>query len=174
MTRNSYAVGSEVQEANSAWTLIDGAHWLQVGEDGFIPELPDDKAIAASAQLWKLRGDELAARSNRVGLALKRSDDTRAIAVDPKRLALVALHVGDGDTDWALRVAGEIRAAYGHEVALRAIVDDDARVDRSRLRARFDGFGLPASGEATVDPAIAVQAASAIVRSSTRPALAAV
>jgi len=139
-----------------SWQPLDPASgcWLQVQEDGLLPEFPADGDLLVPLALWRARGDDLLQRRGRVGLRLGPGDDPAAIAASLERFALIAVDFpkfGDGR---GYSIARLLRERYGYKGELRAV----GEVARDHLHAMaqcgFDAFQLRA-GE---DPQEALKA----------------
>ena len=57
-------------EPEREWRVLDAARWLQVGEDGFVPDFPVDEPVIVPLRLWLARRDELAARRAPVAILI--------------------------------------------------------------------------------------------------------
>lgn len=107
----------------STWTLLESSPWLQVGEDGFVPDFPVDVPIIVPLALWRLRREDLIARTGALGVLLAPNDDPGHIVSDLNRFALIAvdarfLALGrDGST------ARLLRERYGYRGKLMAVGD---------------------------------------------------
>ena len=130
--------------ATDYWQSLDPDHWLRTGEDGLLPDFPDDPDLIAPLALWRLRKEELLARRGRSGVLLEPHEGPEQIAGDLERLALVAVNFpkfGDGRGYSTARL---LRERYGYAGELRAVGD----VLRDQLlflsRAGFDAFELRA------------------------------
>lgn len=75
----------------STWTLLESSPWLQVGEDGFVPDFPVDASIIVPLVLWRLRREDLIARSGALGVLLTPNDNPADIVSDLTRFALIAV-----------------------------------------------------------------------------------
>ncbi len=130
--------------ATDNWRRLDPEIWLRAGEDGLVPDFPDDADLIAPLALWRARKDDLRARGGRSGVLLEPHEGPEQIAADLERLALVAVNFpkfGDGRGYSTARL---LRERYGFAGELRAVGD----VLRDQLlflsRAGFDAFELRA------------------------------
>jgi uncharacterized protein (DUF934 family) len=130
--------------ATDNWQRLEAQPWLRTGEDGLLPDLPDDADLLAPLALWRVRKDDLLARGGRSGVLLEPHEGPEQIAADLARLALVAVNFpkfGDGRGYSTARL---LRERYGYRGELRATGD----VLRDQLlflsRAGFDAFELRA------------------------------
>jgi len=130
--------------ANDTWQPLEGGatRWLAVGEDGFVPALPDDADLIVPLSLLKARGPELLDRRGRTGVVLEPDEDPATLGSALERIALVAVRFpkfGDGR---GYSIARLLRERHRYAGELRAIGD----VLRDQLlfmkRSGFDSFGL--------------------------------
>ncbi len=130
--------------SSDSWQSLDGGaqHWVTVGEDGFVPDIPEHADLIAPLALLKVRGKELLSRTGRTGVLLEPHDDPAALAATLERLSLVAVRFpkfGDGRGYSTARL---LRERYGYRGELRAVGD----VLRDQLlfmkRSGFDSFSL--------------------------------
>jgi uncharacterized protein (DUF934 family) len=130
--------------ASDSWQLLEGgaAHWLTVGEDGFVPDFPAQDDLIVPLSLLKVRGKELFGRAGRTGVVLEPDEDPAAVAEVLDQISLVAVRFpkfGDGRGYSSARL---LRERYGYRGELRAVGD----VLRDQLlfmrRSGFDSFSL--------------------------------
>ncbi len=103
------------------WRSLDARHWLQVGEDGLVPDFPDAGDLIVPLGLWRLRRDDLLARHGRLGLRLEADEELTEVAADLAHFALIAVNFpkfGDGRGYSTARLA---RERYGFTGELRAV-----------------------------------------------------
>ena len=106
---------------DDSWLLLEPQRWLQVGEDGLVPDFPDALDVIVPLKLWRLRREDLLARQGRLGLQLDADADLTEVAADLGRFALVAVKFakfGDGRGNSTGRL---LRERYGFEGELRAV-----------------------------------------------------
>lgn len=127
-----------------SWQRLDPAagRWLQVQEDGLLPDFPEDGDLLVPLALWRVRGDELRERRGRVGVWLEPTDEPAAIADSLPHLVLVAVNFpkfGDGR---GYSIARLLRERYDYQGELRAV----GQVTRDHLyfmeSCGFDAFLL--------------------------------
>lgn len=130
--------------ASDNWRPLEGGapRWLSVGEDGLVPDFPEDADLVVPLALLKVRGTELLERSGRTGVVLEPNEDPAALAASVEHLSLVAVRFpkfGDGR---GYSIARLLRERYGYAGELRAVGD----VLRDQLlfmkRSGFDSFSL--------------------------------
>lgn len=116
--------------------------WLQVGEDGLVPDFPAAADLIATPRLWALRRGDLLERSGRLGLRLEPEDEPGALAADLGHFALLTVKFpkfGDGR---GYSIARLMRERYGYRGELRAL----GQVTRDHLSfmesCGFDSFAL--------------------------------
>ena len=105
----------------SGWRLLESAPWLQVGEDGFVPDFPLSGPLIVPLKLWQLRREDLAGRNEPLGVLLQPIDDPATIASDLTHFALIAMPLprfAEGRADSTARL---LREHYGYRGELRAI-----------------------------------------------------
>ena len=126
------------------WQRLEAAdgRWLRTGEDGLLPDFPEDVDLLVPLAIWRARKDDLLARRGRNGVRLEPHEGPEQIAADIERLALVAVNFpkfGDGRGYSTARL---LRERYGYRDELRAVGD----VLRDQLlflaRSGFDAFEL--------------------------------
>lgn len=124
------------------WQSLEPKAWLQVGEDGLVPDFPEPADLVVPPQLWRLRREDLLARRGRLGLRLEADDDLAEFAADLEHFSLVAVNFrkfGDGRGYSTARL---LRERYGYRGELRAV----GAVARDHLyfmaRCGFDAFAL--------------------------------
>lgn len=129
------------------WQWLDAQRWLQVGEDGLVPDFPDTADLIVPPKLWSLRRDELRARRGRLGLKLEPQDDPKDVAADLEHFALVAVNFpkfGDGR---GYSTAKLLRERYRYRGELRAV----GQITRDLLyfmeKVGFDAYELRAGEE---------------------------
>jgi uncharacterized protein (DUF934 family) len=104
-----------------SWQPLEPARWLQVQEDGLVPDFPAEADLIAPLALWRLRRDDLLGRRGRVGVRLEPHEDPAEIAPDLAHFALVAVNFpkfGDGR---GFSTARLLRERYGYRGELRAV-----------------------------------------------------
>jgi uncharacterized protein (DUF934 family) len=126
---------------DDGWRLLEAGPFLAPGENGFVPELPAGD-FAVPLALWRLRGDELIARSGRVGVLLAANDEPEAIAAELGRLALVAVRFEQFSDGRGHSLARLLRERYGWRGELRAVGDVRRDLLPFLERAGFDAFAL--------------------------------
>ena len=111
------------------------------GESAATVALPEGP-LAVSLAVWKVRRDELLARTSPIGVRLDPADDPGEIAADLPRLALVAVHFPKFADGRGYSTGVLLRRRYGYRGELRAVGD----VLRDQLfylaRSGFDSFQL--------------------------------
>jgi uncharacterized protein (DUF934 family) len=99
-------------------------------------------ALAVALAVWKVRREELLARSTPVGVRLETADDPAEIAADLPRIALVAVHFPKFADGRGYSIAYLLRRRLGYTGELRATGD----VQRDQIfylaRSGFDAFQL--------------------------------
>lgn len=106
----------------SKWRLLEASPWLQVGEDGLVPDFPAGDPIIVPLRLWQLRREDLVARPGPLGVSLDPHDDPAAIIADLDFFAMIAVHFGRGSDDRGNSVARLLREQHGYRGELRAVV----------------------------------------------------
>lgn len=135
-------VVSQKVDARSTWTLLESSPWLQVGEDGFVPDFPVDASIIVPLVLWQLRREDLITRSGALGVLLTPNDDPADIVSDLTRFALIAVDARllapgrDGS------IARLLRERYGYRGKLIAVGDLQSGQIADLHRHGFDTFAL--------------------------------
>src|SRR5579871_6756851 len=84
---------------HDSWRTLEAQRWLQVGEDGLVPDFPDAGDLIVPLKLWRLRRDDLLARHGRLGLQLDADQELTDVGTDLGHFALVAVNFakfGDG------------------------------------------------------------------------------
>ena len=107
--------------ASDSWQPLEPQRWLQVGEDGLLPDFPDRADLIVTPQLWALRREDLLARGGRLGLRLEPGDEPSGFAADLEHFALVAVNFpkfGDGR---GYSIARLLRERYDYQGELRAV-----------------------------------------------------
>jgi uncharacterized protein (DUF934 family) len=126
------------------WQQLDAdpSRWLRAGEDGLVPDFPEDADLLVPLALWRARKHDLVARRGRNGVHLEPNEGPEAIAPDLDNIALVAVNFpkfGDGRGYSTARL---LRERYRYQGELRAVGD----VLRDQLlflaRSGFDAFEL--------------------------------
>jgi uncharacterized protein (DUF934 family) len=141
----AYPIGPAVAPAGDVeaqWCVLGQSAWLQVGEDGFVPDFPAYDAIVVPLALWQLRREDLDARSGPLGLLLHPHDDLTAIVPDLAHFELIILPAGRSDGDWGNKTAQALRERYGYQGELVAIVDMPDTHSLYPLSNRFDALVL--------------------------------
>jgi uncharacterized protein (DUF934 family) len=115
-TRAAYS-----HSATSGWRLLESTPWLQVGEDGFVPDFPPNGPLIVPLKLWQLRREDLVGRNQPLGVLLQPIDDPAAIASDLTHFALIATPLPRFAEDRADSLAQRLREHYGYRGELRAI-----------------------------------------------------
>jgi len=127
--------------ADDGWQLLEAGPFLAPGESGFVPEFPAGD-IVVPLSLWRLRGDELIARSGRVGVLLEADEEPESIAAQLGHFALVAVRFEKFSDGRGYSFARLLRERYRFRGELRAIGD----IRRDQLlfleRVGFDAFEL--------------------------------
>ncbi|MDA8110660.1 MAG: DUF934 domain-containing protein [Betaproteobacteria bacterium] len=127
---------------SDGWQSLEPRRWLQVGEDGLVPDFPAAADLIITPRLWALRREDLLERSGRLGLRLEPEDDPGAFAAELGHFALLAVNFpkfGDGR---GFSIARLLRERYGYQGELRAL----GQVTRDHLffmdSCGFDSFAL--------------------------------
>jgi uncharacterized protein (DUF934 family) len=132
---------------DDGWRLLEAKPLSAPGEDGFVPEVPAGDIIVP-LELWRLRGDELIARSGRLGLLLAAQDEPEWIALDLGHFSLVVVRFEKFADGRGYSLARLLRERYRWRGELRAVGD----VGRDQLllleRAGFDCFELRPGADA--------------------------
>jgi uncharacterized protein (DUF934 family) len=105
----------------SGWRLLETTPWLQVGEDGFVPDFPLNVPLIVPLKLWQLRREDLVGRNEPLGVLLQPIDDPATIASDLTHFALIAMPFPRFAGDRADSIARLLREHYGYRGELRAI-----------------------------------------------------
>ena len=105
----------------SGWRVLESGPWLQVGEDGFIPDFPLDGALVVPLKLWRLRREDLVARNEPLGVLLDSNDDPEAIASDLTHFALIVIPFSRFAEDRGDSIARLLRGRYDYRGELRVI-----------------------------------------------------
>jgi uncharacterized protein (DUF934 family) len=105
------------------WQPLEGGveHWVSVGEDGLVPDFPEDADLLVPLALLRARRDDLLERRGRTGVLLEPHEDLRAIAPDLERLAQVALRFPKFSDGRPYSSAKLLRSRYGYRGELRAV-----------------------------------------------------
>ncbi|MBI4190699.1 MAG: DUF934 domain-containing protein [Betaproteobacteria bacterium] len=126
----------------STWTLLESSPWLQVGEDGFVPDFPVDAPIIVPLALWRLRREDLIARSGALGVLLAPNDDPTLIISDLTCFDLIAVDSRllapgrDGS------IARLLRGRHGYRGNLMAVGNFQSGQIADLLRYGFDTFAF--------------------------------
>ena len=104
-----------------AWRWLDSARYLQVGEDGFVPELPAGDSILVSLKLWRLRYEDLAVFPEPLGVVLELDDDPIEIRADLHRISVVAINFASSADERGRSMANLLRQRYGYRGELAAL-----------------------------------------------------
>lgn len=131
----------------STWTLLESSPWLQVGEDGFVPDFPVDVPIIVPLALWRLRREDLIARTGALGVLLAPNDDPGHIVSDLNRFALIAVDTRLWASGRDGSIARLLREQHGYQGKLMAIGDLQSKRTVDLLRHGFDTFALWANEE---------------------------
>ena len=73
------------------WSLLSAAAWQQVGEEGFIPDVPGEGRWLVPLRLWRARRRELLDTARPVGLLIHESDDPAGVSSDVDALSLIVV-----------------------------------------------------------------------------------
>lgn len=94
------------------WSLLSAPAWQQVGEDGFVPDLPSEGRLLVPLRLWRARRHELLESSRPVGLLIHESDDPAIVSSDLDALSLIVVSF----TTSQLRagIARSLRGRHGY------------------------------------------------------------
>ena len=106
---------------DDSWRSLETQRWLQVGEDGLVPDFPDAADLIVPLKLWRLRRDDLLARRGKLGLRLEAGDEVAEVGADLGHFALVAVDFpkfGDGR---GYSIARLLRERHGYRGELRAV-----------------------------------------------------
>jgi uncharacterized protein (DUF934 family) len=125
-----------------SWQLLEAEPWLRVGENGLVPDFPQDADLLVTLRLWQLRREDLIERRGRVGLLLEAWNEPDGLAPDLPCFALLAVRVakfGDGRANSLARL---LRERHDYEGEIRAI--GDVLPDHLHFMAQcgFDAFAL--------------------------------
>lgn len=117
------AIGpARLVQGAAKWRLLEALPWLQVGEDGLVPDFPAGDPIIVPLRLWQLRREDLVARPGPLGVSLDPHDDPAAITADLDLFAVIAVHFRHGADDRGNSVARLLREQHGYQGELRAVV----------------------------------------------------
>jgi len=124
------------------WLQLDAKRWLQVGEDGLVPDFPVGADLLVPLELWRLRREDLSARAGGLGLIVEAWADPESFADALPQLQLVAIRVAQFADGRAYSLARLLRERHGYAGELRAVGD----VLRDQLlylqRCGFNAFAL--------------------------------
>jgi uncharacterized protein (DUF934 family) len=109
------------RSSGSGWRLLETSPWLQVGEDGFVPDFPLNGPLIVPLKLWQLRREDLVGRNEPLGVLLQPIDDPAAIASDLTHFALIVTPFPRFTEDRADSTARRLREHYGYRGELRSI-----------------------------------------------------
>ncbi len=132
--------------AADSWQLLEGGagRWVAPGEDGLVPDFPEDADLLVPLAVFRARKAELLERRGRTGVLLEPHEDPAMLAPDLGRLALVALRFPKFSDGRPYSSARLLRSRYGYRGELRAVGD----VLRDHLlfmhRCGFDAMALRA------------------------------
>lgn len=124
------------------WRQLDAEPWLQVGEDGLVPDFPEDADLLVPPRLWELRRAELLARCGRVGVLLDAWDEIEPLTRDLGHFALIAIRIpqlADGRAYSLARLLRERHYYRGELRATGAVLRDNLDL---LARCGFDAFLL--------------------------------
>lgn len=128
------------------WQLLDRdvERLLRTGEDGLLPDFPDEANLIVPVSVWRIRREDLLERSGGTGVWLDSHEDPASIAVDLPLLKVVAVNFPSFADGRGYSIARLLRERHGWRGELRAIGD----VLRDQLfylsRCGFDAFALRA------------------------------
>jgi uncharacterized protein (DUF934 family) len=134
------------QIIRDSWLLLDRdiEQLLRPGEDGLLPDFPDQAELIVPTALWRSRREDLLDRSGGTGVWLDSSEQPESIAEDLPLLAVVAVNFPQFTDGRGYSTARLLRERYGYRGELRAIGD----VLRDQLyyltRCGFNAFALRA------------------------------
>lgn len=136
--------------ASDSWRQLEGGveRWVAVGEDGFVPDLPEDAELIVPLALLRARRRDLLGRRGPTGVVLEPHEDPAALAGDLERLSLVALRFPKFADGRAYSHARLLRSRYGFRGELRAV--GEVLLDHLLFMQRcgFDAFELRADQDA--------------------------
>ena len=134
------------QIIRDSWLLLDRdiERLLRPGEDGLLPDFPDQTMLIVPTALWRSRREDLLDRTGGTGVWLDSSEEPGSIAEDLPLFAVVAVNFPQFTDGRGYSMARLLRERYGYRGELRAIGD----VLRDQLlylsRCGFDAFALRA------------------------------
>ena len=126
------------------WQLLDRdvERLLRTGEDGLLPDFPDEANLIVPVSVWRIRREDLLERSGGTGVWLDSHEDPESIAADLPLLQVVAVNFPSFADGRGYSIARLLRERYGWRGELRAI----GEVLRDQLfylsRCGFDAFAL--------------------------------
>jgi uncharacterized protein (DUF934 family) len=132
------------QIVHDSWLLLnrDIERLLRPGEDGLLPDFPDQAKLIVPTALWRSRREDLLDRTGGTGVWLDSSEEPGSIAEDLPLLAVVAVNFPQFTDGRGYSTARLLRERYSYRGELRAIGD----VLRDQLplmeRCGFDAFAL--------------------------------
>jgi uncharacterized protein (DUF934 family) len=134
------------QILHDSWLLLDRdiERLLRPGENGLLPDFPDQANLIVPTALWRIRREDLLDRTGGTGVWLDSHEEPGSIAEDLPLLAVVAVNFPQFTDGRGHSTARLLRERYGYRAELRAIGD----VLRDQLyylsRCGFDAFALRA------------------------------
>lgn len=130
-----------------SWRRLEAQTWLQVREDGFVPDFPAHTDLIVPLNLWRLRREDLITREGRLGLVVDAWDEPQAFADALSHVELIAVRIAHFTDGRAYSLARLLRERFRYQRELRAIGD----VLRDQLlylwRCGFDAFVLKGSNQ---------------------------
>ena len=131
---------------HDGWLLLnrDIERLLRTGEDGLLPDFPDQANLIVPTALWRLRREDLLDRSGATGVWLDSHEHPESIAADLPLLQVVAVNFPKFTDERGYSAARVLRERYNYRGEVRAI-GDVLRDQLHRLSSYgFDAFSLRA------------------------------
>jgi len=131
-----------LNRACSPWYLLGPSFWLQVREDGFVPEFPEHDAILVPLALWQARREDLEGRRGPLGVVLQSHEDLAAIDFDLARFNLIAIRVARSDGGYGRTIARLLRERHGYQGELVAVGNAESIQIVDLFCNGFDAFAF--------------------------------